>query len=404
MANLKTMFFEHIANFLDHEQMEEMMSSKEGKALAFLAEQISACLHEDWKQNLIREKGEEYQHFRPVKDAALEADILANPDKYLSQKSEDGKSLYKIVETKHEDGSVTKAAQFDLIRVEFENLTKKWQMANYDAAQFALCMVKKALESGVFQGDKQQTFNEIEMMSHDVHIEWMQREMGWADVRLLVPYEQLIVSTEGHNEKDKDRAHVLAVTNELSFKPNISDRNRSIVERAISVLFEHNAVETGLNPEIMERVKSAQTLIAEQNKKDYERCSAFKEEVKKQTAVALKGKKTLGYNEIEKISAIYYEEWKKQAKTIGKLPKEYDASYSELLADDVRINFKNVARLEMVDLVKEMVAEGLVPETMLEGANAVFDESTELGQSIKKKNEEDFANYQAMIKGNVKPE
>ena len=404
MANLKTMFFEHIANYLDHEDVQNMMQSKEGTFIQILAEKISACLHEDWKQNLIREKGPEYQHFRPVKDEDLEKDILENPDKYLSQKSEDGKSLYRIVENKKEDGTVVYNAQFDLIRVDFENLSRKWQLANYDAALFALCLVKKAVEQGAFKGDQAQTFKEIEMMSHDVHIEWMQREKDWADVRLLVPYEQLIVSTEGHNEKDKDRAHVFAVSNELTFKPNISDRNRSIVERVIKVLFEENAIESGLNPEIMERIQNAMTLVEEQNKTDYARCSAFKEEVKKQTLVALKNKKELGFAELEKISEIYYKEWKKQAKTIGQLPSEYDASYSELLADDERINFKNAARLDMVDLVKEMVEEGLLPETMLQGANSVFDESTELGKKVKRSNEEDFANYQALIKGNVKPE
>ena len=131
---------------------------------------------------------------------------------------------------------------------------------------------------------------------------------------------------------------------------------------------------------------------------------SFKETVKKQTVAALKGKAVLGFKELESICEIYYNEWKKQAKTIRKLPAEYDAAYSNLLADDTRINFKNAARLDMADLVKEMVQEGLVPETMLEGAEAVFDESTELGQKVKKANEEDFANYQAMIKGNIKPE
>lgn len=399
MANLKTMFFEHRSNYLSHEDMEKMMGSKEGEMLAMLAENISACLHEDWKQNLIREKGPEYQHFRPVKDAALEEDILKNPEKYLSQKSEDGKNLYRIVENKKEDGTVVRAAQFDLIRVKYENLSRKWQMANYDAAQFALCMVKKAIEQGAFQGDQEQTFKEIEMMSHDVHIEWMQREKDWADVRLLVPYEQLIVSTEGHNEKDKDRAHVLAVTNELTFKPNISDRNRSIVERVIQELFKNKSIDSGLNPEIMARVQNALQLIERKNKADYARCSAFKEEVKKQTLVALKNKKELGFDELEQISAIYYEEWKKQAKQIGKLPQEYNADYKELMADDARINFKNAARLDMVDLVKEMVEEGLLPETMLQGAGSVFDESTEMGKKVKEQNEKDVKKYQTYLAG-----
>ena len=101
----------------------------------------------------------------------------------------------------------------------------------------------------------------------------MQREKDWADVRLLVPYEQLIVSTEGHNEKDKDRAHVLAVTNELTFKPNILDRNRTIVERVIEVLFKDKGANGSLTPEIMKKVEEATELIGEQNKADYERCS-----------------------------------------------------------------------------------------------------------------------------------
>ena len=64
------------------------------------------------------------------------------------------------------------------------------------------------------------------------------------------------------------------------------------------------------------------------------------------------------------------------------------------MADDARINFKNAARLDMVDLVKEMVESGLFPETMLQGASEAFDESTKIGQKVKEQNEKDVKKYQ----------
>ena len=394
-----TMFFEHNANFLNHEGMLAMLASKQGPELLELAKNISVCLHEDWKNNLVREKGPEYQHFRPVKDAALEQDILNNPEKYLSQKSEDGKNLYRIVETKKEDGSSTFSAQFDLIRVSFENLSEKWQNANLDAAKFALCLVKSCIEKNGLEGSNLDVFNSFEGMSHDVHIEWMEREHSWADIRLLFPYEQLLVKSPANNEKDKDRAHVVAVSRELVMQPNILARNRSIVVRAIQEIFKTNAVESGLKPEVMKKIESVFPLIAEQNQADFARYEKFKGVMKQEITKILGTKTELTFEDLEKTAAVYYKFWKAQAQTVGALPKEYESSYDNLLADDERINFKNVARLEIADLVKEMVKNKELDEGLLEGANAVLssDESTLIGQKIKQKNQEDVANYVQLL-------
>lgn len=86
--------FKSYFNYIDHTGMEAMLANPEqGPKLLELARNISACLHEDWKQNLIREKGTEYQHFRPVKDAKFEQEVLSNPEikeNYLALMSDDG--------------------------------------------------------------------------------------------------------------------------------------------------------------------------------------------------------------------------------------------------------------------------------------------------------------------------
>lgn len=398
-----TMFFKHISNYLDHAGMIMMIESAQGETLKELASQISVCLHEDWKQNLIREKGEDYQHFRPVKDAELEKTILENAEEFLKQKSEDGKPLYRIEEKKNADGSVTKSAQFDLIRVPFEKLSKKWQNANYDAAQFALCLVKTSIEKHAFDGDREQMFENFEKMAHDIHIEWMERESDWADVRLLVPYEQLVVKTNGHNEKDKDRAHVQAVVTELTFQPNILARNRSIVARAIKELVGKDAIQNGLNPDFAKKLSEINGLLENKNNEDFERYKNFKNQVKSKIKPILAGKESISFAELEKMAEIYYECWKKQAKTVGKLPKEYDASYENLLVDDERINFKNVARREIADLVKELAKEKVVSEKLILDADTILNEdiSKKLGQKIKAKNQDDLANYQAFVSGTL---
>ena len=69
-------------NYLDHSGMSAMLEGENGDKLLELAENISVCLHEDWKSNLVREKGKDYQHFRPVKDAEFAKMVIANKDEY----------------------------------------------------------------------------------------------------------------------------------------------------------------------------------------------------------------------------------------------------------------------------------------------------------------------------------
>ncbi len=397
------------------------------RKLTKLANLMSQGLHEDWKQNLISEKGEDYQHFRPVKDDKFTEHVLAHRDIYLNLtpelyakftgqdletlKKEDMVPLFKIVpkqrkvQQEQPDGTKKEViedyeeVQFDLIRVQFENLTQKWKDANLEAAKFAIALIKTSLPQGALQGDPQKVYGDLEKMSHDVHIEWMQREASWADPRLYVPYELL-----GVDEQNKDTDQIMTVLQGLSFKSNIFDRNRDIVKRALKSALEEFVDDDGLKQEILENIEKTKFIAAEKDAEITQRTAAFKEIVKQKTLKALQGKKIFTFEELEKISAIYYNEWRVQARTVMKLPAEYDASYENHQVEDTRLNFKNVARLEMADLVKELVKEGLVPETMLAGVNDMENPKSDISKRIEKKNEEDLANYQAMVKGNVKPE
>jgi hypothetical protein len=236
-------------------------------------------------------------------------------------------------------------------------------------------------------------------MSHDVHIEWMQREASWADPRLYVPYELL-----GVDEQNKDTDQIMTVLQGLSFRSNIFDRNRDIVKRALKAVLEEFVDDEGLKQEILENIEKTKPIAAEKDAEITKRTAAFKQVIKAEVIRVLRGKKSFTFDDLEKISAIYYNEWRKQARTVMKLPPEYDASYENHQVEDERLNFKNVARLEMADLVRELVEKGLIPETMLVGVNDMENPKSEIAKRIAGKNEEDFANYQAMIKGNVKPE
>ena len=66
-----------------------------------------------------------------------EAGRILNPDCEEELVSPDGKDLFLF----GDDGSV----KFDLIRVDFDHLTQKWQDANFDAAMFALCLVQDCI-------------------------------------------------------------------------------------------------------------------------------------------------------------------------------------------------------------------------------------------------------------------
>ncbi len=393
------------------------------KKLTNLAELTSQGLHEDWKQNLISERGINYQHFRAVKDKELTERVLADPQKYLNLtpemysdltgipldeiKPEDMVKLFRIEKKTREvekeiDGKKVVVdepydeVQFDLIRVRFERLTKNWQEANLKAAKFAIALITKALPQGALQGDPEKVYQDLEKMSHDVHIEWMQREASWADPRLYVPYELLAV-----DEQNKDTDQIMTVIQGLSFKSNIFDRNRDIVKRALREVLENFTDDEGLKKTILENIEKTEPIARERDAQIEARTAAFKDIVKKKTIQALAGKQEFTFNDLEKISAIYYNEWRIQARTVMKLPAEYDESYENHKVEDKRLNFKNVARLEMADLVKELISEGLVSESLLEGVNKIDDVESDIAKKIAARNAEDFANYQAVY-GNGK--
>lgn len=391
--------FIHYFNFLDHAGMEEMLASENGDKLLELARNISVCLHEDWKKNLVRENGEEYQHFRPVKDSELAKRVLSDREKYLSLTAEDGKPLFKIDET-IKDGKISYDVQFDLIRVPFENLTKKWQEANLEAAKFALCLVNTATKNGALNTKDEELFLNFEGMSHDVHLEWMFREGEWAAPELLLPYEYLTVDTDGYNQKDKDRAHVVATTAELTFQPNILARNRSIVIRAINELFKGFSNESGLNPEIMQNISELQKFIDDSNKRDYELYLKIKEKVIAKATSLLEDKSELTFEDLEKLANCYFEAWKVSAKHIGELPKEIDVSYDNIVVDDPSVNHKNIARIEVSKILMGMVKDkSLSSEIMqsIENANNALKRypkaDSPLGKRIVTKNETDYADY-----------
>ncbi len=410
---MKKLFFEHKFEYLDHAGMEKMLSSELGEKLLELARNISVCLHEDWKSNLVREKGLDYQHFRPVKDAELEKEIIEHKDEYLKKMSDDGKPLYRIVESEGEGGQKVYNAQFDLIRVPFEELSQKWQDANLDAAKFALCLVKTCLDQGGLNGEPGEIFTNFEKMAHDVHIEWIYREGGWADPKLLLPYELLTVDTIGNNQKEKDRAHVKLTTKELTFQPNILQRNRSIVLRAIRELFgAHLGTiknESGediftLDPKIFDKLtKDIKKFVDRQNEVDFARYETVKAVVIQKAKEILNGKTELSFDDLEKLSATYFAEWKRHVQAIYELPQELSELYKNLGVDDVKVNHKTVAREEVVEILKEMVSKNELSQELGNSIGSVFDEKSSLGKIVKKCNEEDYANYIAKINGGSQP-
>ncbi len=414
--------------FLSHEQCEAIYGSEiaaeiektkkahaqgtnyqmqDGKLMK-IAKMTSQCLHEDWRQNLINEKGKTYQHWRPLKDDQRVAEILKNPEMYASQTSTetiDGQTknfhLYQFFdnkgnEIKPEDVKNNPPAdvKFDLIRVPFEKLTQKWQDANLDAAKYAVALIKNGLDNGAFRGTATKCFSDLEMMSHDVHIEWMQREEAWGDVRLFFPYELLTSA-----EQSKDRAQLLTIMNGVSFRSDILARNRAIVVRALKEVMAEYIDDNGLKQDIMNGLESAMPIVEKSNQIIDNRHAAFKEQLKSKAAKMLDGKSNFTFSELENLSAMFYEEWKQQAAVAVRLPKDYNCSYDSFLPDNEKFNFKNYARMEVADLVKELASEGLVSETLLAGVEQMNDKNSEITRRVDAKNQEDISNYKATMSG-----
>ncbi len=407
----KRLSFDVQVNYLDEAKMNEILSTEEGRKLLNLARNISACLHEDWKENLVREKGPEYQHFRDVKDENRRAEILANKEEILQVKnlleinpnaitqeqrkkylSEDGKLLYKIdiQKKKMEDGTEVdfEVAMFDLIRVPFVELTQKWQDANLDAAKFALCLVKNCLDLGELEGDNQKIFQTFENMAHDVHEYWVSQN-SWADEKLMLPYELLTVDTPGYNEKDKDRDKVKKTTVALTNQSNLPERNRSIVVRAIMELMGDKALESGLTPEYLERLEKIAPLIERQNKEDFARYNRNKDLVHEYAKRLLDGKSEISFEDLEKLSEVYFESWKREVSKIMTLPTELSVAYGVIPFDDVRINHKNIARGEVLKIIYELEQGKKISKVPL---------AKDIKEKINESNDKDYKAYQEQLR------
>ena len=402
----KRLSFDVNVNYLDGERMNEMLDTPEGKKLLSLAKNISACLHEDWKENLIREKGVQYQHFRDVRDEERRQQILANKEEILLVQSlletnpnaitdeqrkkylsEDGKLLYKIATQKKVDENGQEkevdVAMFDLIRVPFVDLTQSWQDANLDAAKFALCLVKSCLDKGDLDGSNMEVFQAFENMAHDVHEYWVSQN-SWADEKLMLPYELLTVDTPGYNEKDKDRDKVKKTTVALTNQSNIPERNRSIVVRAVIELMNDKSGNSGLSPEYLARLEQIAPLIEQQNQKDYARYLKNKNKVQDVAQRVFKGKKEITFADLEVIATAYFDDWRREVSLFMDLPEELQCAYKDVEFADIRINHKNIARGEVLKIIYDLEQEKKLPKISLE---------KEIKSRIKESNEKDYAAY-----------
>lgn len=439
--------FEAKTYYLDHEKSEYMFDVEaaifkkliaEGrleeakKPLLNLSSLVSRCLHEDWRKNLINEKIAlliealnkqgveydpqkhhiEYQHFRAVKDEDYNNMVLANREKYLAMtgkinpddENEPAMPLFKIVpaikKEEQEDGTIKEIpyeqVQFDLLRMNFDELSQSWKDANLKAAKYAIALIKTALNKGALRGDPKKVFEDVEKMSHDVHIEWMIREEKWGDLKLFLPYE--LLKTE---EQKKDAAQLMVIMKGISFKSDILARNRAIVIRALKEVLTEYSDDDGFKKEIMDNLESAQPYIDQYDEANTKRAQSFKNIVKKKTIQALAGREEFTFADLEMCAEIYYNEWKAQASVLMELPAEYKNGYKEHAVTNERLNFKNIARYEMQDLLSELLKEKAISEKLGSGIDSIGNEESEIGKQIKAQNAEDFANYQAMVSGKM---
>ena len=442
--------FEAVAYFLDHDKSEAMFTTEaaafdkameEGRLedakqpLLNLSNIVSRCLHEDWRLNLINEKRAaliaelekqgveydstkhhiEYQHFRPVKDEDFNNMILANREKYLAMKgkinpddeNEPEMPLFKIVpavkKEQQKDGTIKdvpyEQVQFDLLRMNFDELSQSWKDANLKAAKYAIALIKTSLEKGALRGEPKKVFEDIEKMSHDVHIEWMIREEKWGDLKLFLPYE--LLKTE---EQKKDAAQLMVIMKGISFQSDVLARNRAIVIRALKEVLAEYSDDDGFKKEIMDNLAAAQPYIDQYDAANTKRAKSFKKIVKKKTIEALAGKETFTFAELEQVAEIYYNEWRAQASVLMDLPAEYDNGYAEHPVAHERLNFKNIARYEMESLLKELLKEKAISAGLAEGIESIGNSKSEIGERIKKQNQTDFANYNAMMSGAAQPQ
>lgn len=382
-------FFSRPRYFLTTERYKMMQYGSEGWYLTTLAKESSRSFHYSWRDDLITAKGEEYQHFRPLKDDAVatqiralydsgnfslaEAGRILNPDCEEELVSPDGKDLFLF----GDDGSV----KFDLIRVDFDHLTQKWQDANFDAAMFALCLVQDCIWHQV-----PFTFENFEKMSSDIHEYWCENNnYPGQSAKLMTIYKNLPVDALRNNQKDKDRAHIGLTVGSLSLPLTEASKNRQIVLNAMNAIFKHYQENGMLDPRFSEQLESLQTQIDQKNVEDFTKYKMLQSQTKEQLVVLLQDKTEVDLETFEGLAAVFHDQWR------SIYGEDQDANivldYDKLPVNDPLFNQKQFSRECVQTFLGEMVQEGLIPETVAESVAG-------LEKEIAAQNQADFLLYQ----------
>lgn len=385
-----TPFYERKFYVLSPNEFEELI--KDNEELKRIAEAICPVFHEDWKSNLILEKGKDYQHFRPCKDDELSQKIVEDfkfrkyNGQFADAKSSDGKPLYKV-----EIVSGKEIGKLDLIRVPFENLPQNWQNTNLDAALFAVALIKK-----YFSKYDHFSFKSFEALSSDIHEFWVSKN-GYPGQKasLMLPYALLPVEKFQNNEKDKDRNHIILITTELTNQSNVLKRNRDILLRAIETVFASQSCPTGLKERYIKEIEALKYEIAERNAFDFGMRHMLKSRVKNCLNNAIESKnlkpEEFTLDVFEKVlCAPYYEEWKTfhSAKVLN---KNLDVGFDEIVVNNEEFNAKQFVREQVSSILTDLAKNGEI--------NREFaTKSQELFQSeIPMQNKRDFSNFKSSI-------
>ena len=382
-------FFNRPTYFLSAEQYEQMKTGSFGDHLTALAKESSRSFHYSWRDDLVDAKGEEYQHFRPLKDDIVtqqiralydsgrftlaEAGRILNPESEEELVSPDGKDLFSF----GDDGSV----KFDLIRVDFDHLTKKWQDANFDAAMFALCLVQKCISQGT-----ELTFENFERMSSDIHEFWaINNNYPGQSAKLMTIYKNLPVDALRNNQKDKDRAHIGLTVDSLSLPLTEASKNRQIVLNAMNALFRDQQQEGTLDPMFGEQIKALQAEIDQRNIEDFTKYKQLSARTKESVLSILQGKGEVDLETFEAMSAAFHEQWRS---IYGEGQDEnLVLDYDQLPVNDPAFNQKQFSRECVQTFLGEMVSDGLIASSVMESVG-------ELAPQIEALNQQDFMKYQ----------
>lgn len=382
-------FFNRPTYFLSSSQFKMMQYGSTGQHLTALAKESSRSFHYSWRDDLIAAKGSEYQHFRPLKDDEVtrqiralydsgmftlaEAGRILNPDCEEELVSPDGKDLFLF----GEDGSV----KFDLIRVDFDHLTQKWQDANFDAAMFALCLVQKCISYKV-----PFTFENFEKMSSDIHEYWCENNnYPGQSAKLMTIYKNLPVDAMRNNQKDKDRAHIGLTVGSLSLPLTEASKNRQIVLNAMNALFRENQQNGTLDPAFEEQLKALQVDIDRKNFEDYMKYRQLSSQTKEQVMAILQDKTEVDLATFEQMAAAFHDQWRS---IYGEGQDAHIvADYDKLPVNDPAFNQKQFSRECVQTFLGEMVEEGLIPESVTESVSGLTEE-------IEAQNQSDFLKYQ----------